>query len=207
MFTKCAKITSTSGHVLLLKFLQDATVVGKDTDYCWLCKFIFSYFLFVLSPSQLLFSDSFLSPSQLRLGGNLVLPQSASSAFLLVQVLVVALLHCLLQEVHGFGFGFYGGWGGEGASGGGFVATRCWGNWVLVMVCGFVLWVWPWVCGLWPWVMSGLGLQWVLGLMFGLDCGGFVAVMVVQFTVCGWDVWFCFAGVKYSGKVKKKKKN
>jgi hypothetical protein len=54
-----------------------------------------------------------------------VLPQSASSAFLLVQVLVVALLHRLLQEVHGFGFGFCGGWGGEGASGGGFVAAGC----------------------------------------------------------------------------------
>ena len=149
-----------------------------------------------------------------------MLPQSASSAFLLVQVLVVALLHRLLQEVHGFGFGFYGGWGGEGASGGGFVATRCWGNWVLVMVCGFVLWVWPWVCGLWPWVMSGLGLQWVLGLMLGLDCGGFsggsfdfvvflveglILFAVVQFTICGWDVWFCFAGVMYSGKVEKKK--
>jgi hypothetical protein len=38
-----------------------------------------------------------------------VLPQSASSAFLLVQVLVVTLLHRLLQEVHGFGFGFCGG--------------------------------------------------------------------------------------------------
>ena len=43
-----------------------------------------------------------------------MLPQSASSAFLLVQVLVIALLHRLLQEVHGFGFGFCGGWGGEG---------------------------------------------------------------------------------------------
>ena len=31
-----------------------------------------------------------------------------------------------------------------------------------------------------------------------------MAVMVVQFTVCGWDVWFCFAGVKYDGKVEKK---
>ena len=52
----------------------------------------------------------------------------------------------------------------------------------------------------------------------GLVCGGFsgsfdgwfdfvevVAVMVVQFTVCGWDVWFCFAGVKHDGKVEKKK--
>ena len=72
-----------------------------------------------------------------------MLPQSASSAFLLVQVLVIALLHRLLQEVHGFGFGFYGGclgfedgfgfgfcggWGGEGASGGGFVAVGCWGS-------------------------------------------------------------------------------
>ena len=85
-----------------------------------------------------------------------MLPQSASSAFLLVQVLVVALLHRLLQEVHGFGFGFCGGylgfkdgfgfgfcggWGAEGASGGGFVVAGCWGGWVLVMVCGFVLWV------------------------------------------------------------------
>jgi hypothetical protein len=33
-----------------------------------------------------------------------------------------------------------------------------------------------------------------------------VAVMVVQFTVCGWDVWFCFAGMKYGGKVEIKKK-
>ena len=32
-------------------------------------------------------------------------------------------------------------------------------------------WVWPWVCGLWPWVMGGLGLQWVSGLMLGLDLG------------------------------------
>ena len=67
-------------------------------------------------------------------------------------------------------------------------------------VCGFVLWVWPWVCGLWPWVMGGLGLQWVLVLMLGLDCGGFsggsfdfvvflveglILSAVVQFTVCG----------------------
>jgi hypothetical protein len=206
----------------LLKFLQDATVVDKDTDYCWLCKFIFSHFLFVLSPSQLLFSVSFLSPLTTLTRRQLVLPQSASSAFLLVQVLVVALLHRLLQEVHGFGFGFCGGclgfedgfgfgfcggWGGEGASGGGFVAAGCWGGWVLVMVCGFVLWVWPWVCGLWPWVMGGLGLQWVSGLMLGLDCGGFsggsfdfvvflveglILSAVVQFTVC-WDVGFCFA--------------
>ncbi len=72
---------------------------------------------------------------------------------------------------------------------------------------GFVLWVWPWVCGLWPWVMGGLGLQWVSGLMLGLDCGGFsggnfdfvvflveglILSAVVQFTVC-WDVGFCFA--------------
>uniref|UniRef100_A0A2N9I0F7 RNase H type-1 domain-containing protein n=1 Tax=Fagus sylvatica TaxID=28930 RepID=A0A2N9I0F7_FAGSY len=119
---------------------------------------------------------------------QLVLPQSASSAFLLVQVLVVALLHRLLQEVHGFGFGFCGGclgfedgfgfgfcggWGGEGASGGGFVAAGCWGSWVLVM--------------------------WVSGLMLGLDCGGFsggsfdfvvflveglILSAVVQFTSC-----------------------
>jgi Na+/glutamate symporter len=136
LFTKCAKITPTSGYVLLLKFLQVATIVGIFIDYCWLCKFIFSNFLVVLSPSQLLFSDSFLSHSQLRQGGNLVLPQSASSAFLLVQVSVVALLHRLLQEVHGFGFGFCGGclgfegghgfcggWGGEGVGGGGFVAA------------------------------------------------------------------------------------
>ena len=73
----------------------------------------------------------------------------------------------------GFGFGFCGGRGGEGANGGGFVAAGCWGGWVLVMVCGFVLWVWPWVCGLWSWVMGGLGLQWVSGLTLGLDCGGF----------------------------------
>jgi hypothetical protein len=119
-----------------------------------------------------------------------VLPQSASSAFLLVQVLVVAPLHRLLQEVHGFGFGFCGGclgfedgfgfgfcggWSGEGASGGGFVAAGCWGGWVLVMVCGFVLWVWPWVCsvglavGLWVvavgdgWFGSAVG--------FGFDVG------------------------------------
>jgi hypothetical protein len=62
-------------------------------------------------------------------------------------------------------------------------------------------------CGLWPWVMGGLGLQWVSGLMLGLDCGGFsggsfdfvvflveglILSAVVQFTVC-WDVGFCFA--------------
>ena len=56
--------------------------------------------------------------------------------------------------------------------------------------------------------------------MLGLDCGGFsgssfdfvvflvkglILFAVVQFTVCGWDVWFCFAGVKYGGKVEKKK--
>ena len=89
----------------------------------------------------------------------------------------------------------------------GFVTVGCWGGWGLVMVCGFVLWVWPWVCGLWPWVMGGLGLQWVSGLMLGLDCGGFsggsfdfvvflveglILSAVVQFTVC-WDVGFCFA--------------
>ena len=28
-----------------------------------------------------------------------------------------------------------------------------------------------------------------------------MAVMVVQFTVCDWSVWFCFAGLKYGGKV------
>jgi hypothetical protein len=70
------------------------------------------------------------------------------------------------------------------------------------------LWVWPWVCGLWPWVMGGLGLQWVSGLMLGLDCGSFsggsfdfvvflveglILSAVVQFTVCGWDVGICFA--------------
>ena len=67
--------------------------------------------------------------------------------------------------------------------------------WVWPWVCGFVLWV----CGLWPWVMGDLGLQWVSGLMLGLDCGGFsggifdfmvflveglILFMVVQFTVC-----------------------
>ena len=25
-----------------------------------------------------------------------------------------------------------------------------------------------------------------------------MVVMVVQFTVCGWDVWFCFVGVNYT---------
>jgi hypothetical protein len=68
--------------------------------------------------------------------------------------------------------------------------------------------------------MGGLGLQWVSGLMLGLDCGGFsggsfdfvvflveglILSAVVQFTVC-WD-GFCFAGVKYGGKVEKKKNN
>ena len=37
-----------SGNVLLLKFLQVATVVGKDTDYCCSCKSIFLHFLFLL---------------------------------------------------------------------------------------------------------------------------------------------------------------
>jgi hypothetical protein len=87
-------------------YLQDATVVGKDTDYCWLCKFIFFHFLFFLSPSQLLFSDSFLSPSQLRQGGNLVLPQSASSAFLLVQVLVSLSSTVFYKKSMGLGLGF-----------------------------------------------------------------------------------------------------
>jgi hypothetical protein len=120
-----------------------------------------------------------------------VLPQSASSAFLLVRVLVVAFLHRLLQEVHGFGFGFFcrfcggclgfegghgfgfcggwggegaggGGWGGEGAGGCGFVTAGaakdlvtavgvggCWGTWLL------------------PW------MRWVLGeLASAMDMGG-----------------------------------
>jgi hypothetical protein len=105
-----------------------------------------------------------------------VLPQSTSSAFLLVRVSVVAFLHRLLQEVHGFGFGFFcrfcggclgfegghgfgfcggwggegaggGGWGGEGAGGCGFVTAGaakdlvtavgvggCWGTWLLLWV-------------------------------------------------------------------------
>ena len=112
-----------------------------------------------------------------------MLPQLASLTFLLVQVLVVALLHRLLQEVHGFGFGFCGGWGSEGASGGGFVATRCWGGWVLVMVCGFVLWVWPWVCSVGLAVGLAVGL-WVMAVgdgWFGSAVG------------FGFDVGFCFA--------------
>ena len=71
-----------------------------------------------------------------------MLPQSASLAFLLVRVSIVAFLHRFLQEVHGFGFGFFcrfcggclgfegghgfgfcGGWGGEGAGGCGFVTA------------------------------------------------------------------------------------
>jgi hypothetical protein len=51
--------------------------------------------------------------------------------------------------------------------------------------------------------MVDLGLQWVSGLMLGLDCGGFnggsfdfvvflveglILSAVVQFTVCGWNV-------------------
>ena len=67
-----------------------------------------------------------------------MLPQSASSAFLLVQVLVIALLHRLLQEVHGFGFGFCGGClGFEDGFGFGFC-----GGWVLGRLgFGDVLWV------------------------------------------------------------------
>ena len=57
-------------------------------------------------------------------------------------------------------------------------------------------------------LMVDLGLRWVSALMLGLDCGGFnggnfdfvvflveglILSAVVQFTVCGWDVWFCFA--------------
>ena len=47
------------------------------------------------------------------------------------------------------------------------------GLWVCSVGLAVGLWVWPWVCGLWPWLMGGLGLQWVSGLMLGLDCGGF----------------------------------
>ena len=39
----------TPGYVKLLKFLQDATVVGKDTDYCWLCKQFFIRYFSLLS--------------------------------------------------------------------------------------------------------------------------------------------------------------
>jgi hypothetical protein len=66
-----------------------------------------------------------------------------------------------------------------------------------MMVCGFVLWVWPWVCGLWPWVMGGLGLQWVSGLMLGLDCGGFsggsfdFVVFLVEGLILSAVVLFC----------------
>ena len=146
-----------------------------------------------------------------------MLPQSASSVFLLVQVLVVALLHRLLQEVHGFGscggcLGFEDGFGFWFCDG--WVLGRLGfgdGLWVWPWVCSVGLavglWVWPWVCGLWPWVMGGLGLQWISGLMLDLDCGGFsggsfdfvvflveglILSAVVQFTVC-WDVGFCFA--------------
>ena len=72
------------------------------------------------------------------------------------------------------------------------------------------LWVWPWVCGLWPWVMGGLGLQWVSGLILGLDCGGFSggSFDFVVFLVEGLILLAVvqFAGVKYGGKVEKKKK-
>ena len=39
----------TPGYVKLLKFLQDATIVGKDTDYCWLCKQFFIRYFSLLS--------------------------------------------------------------------------------------------------------------------------------------------------------------
>ena len=77
-----------------------------------------------------------------------------------------------------------------------------------MMFCGFVMWVWPWVCGLWPWVMGGLGLQWVSGLILGLDCGGFsggsfdFVVFLVEGLILPAVVQF--AGVKYGGKVEKK---
>jgi hypothetical protein len=82
-----------------------------------------------------------------------VLPQSALSGFLLVQVLVVALLHRLLQEVHGFGFGFCGG--------------------CLGFEDGFGFWF----CDGWVLGRLGFGDGLAVGLAMGLFCGfghGFV---------------------------------
>ena len=110
-----------------------------------------------------------------------MLPQSASSAFLLVRVSVVAFLHRLLQEVHGFGFGFFcrfcggclgfegghgfgfcGGWGGEGAGGCGFVTAGAAKDLVTAVGVGgcWGTWLLPWV-------------RWVLGeLASAMDMGG-----------------------------------
>ena len=205
----------------MLKFLQVATVVDKDTDYCCSCKLLLSNFLFVLSLSSLFFyfilflksltaliSSSFTSrhchttPPLLWKSWTLFLP--------LARARVATSWGLRASAVWRFFIWFVG-----------MKWFWIWGFWKLVIpawVCGFIsgvsnvgVWVCWWCCqrgcGSIVGGVSGVGV-WVWWWCCRCECVGLMVVLPVWVWVwwCGWWlICYCQRGCSDCGEKKEKK--